>query len=570
MATVNALVLKHQQKKDGTFNVKIRLTHNRVSRYMDTQQYVTKKQLDKDFNIKDTFVSKPINLILEKLRDSIAKLEGRIDFFDCDNLLAFLKNEDKPIDFIAFSKEVVENLNNQARRGTSNNFKVISNSLVDYFKRDVVFITEINSLMLRSYEKYLLSPRVMIRTHRNGKGFKVVNRGLSQSGLYCHMRDLRWLFNMAREAYNNEDLGLIKIAHYPFKNYKLQKPPETRKRNIPVDAVIKIRDSESAKSHVRAELARDMFMLSFYMCGTNAIDFYYANESNINGDRFEYKRRKTKGKRKDEAFISLKIIDEARPLFEKYIGKLQSRFSTHVGFVTALSDGMRRLQALEAAMLGVTYYWARHTFATLARNTCRKSKDDIAQALNHVDEGRKTTDIYIEKDWTIVDEVQESVVNLLRNNVTDPEALSALTFPTLVNVKLPNTDYYNSSELQLISQIDQSTRHYIIAAKVETKEWIAPILRERKEFRGMKISVDWLSFENYLKYRLGGAFEDWEDFYERGEISTVKIYYMNKDNCDASLATLYLNDSRYLKQSKFKSEFERIIFENEMFKWVEI
>nr|WP_255480233.1 hypothetical protein [Mucilaginibacter sp. E4BP6]NYE66977.1 integrase [Mucilaginibacter sp. E4BP6] len=36
---------------------------------------------------------------------------------------------------------------------------------------------------------------------------------------------------------------------------------------------------------------------------------------------------------------------------------------------------------------GITFYWARHTFATLARNKCRMSKDDVAQVLNHVDSG---------------------------------------------------------------------------------------------------------------------------------------------------------------------------------------
>ncbi len=96
------------------------------------------------------------------------------------------------------------------------------------------------------------------------------------------------------------------------------------------------------------------------------------------------------------------------------MGKLSKRFSSHVGLSTALSTGMRRIQKNEK-IPEVTYYWARHTFATVARNTCRKSKDDIALALNHVDEGRKTTDIYIEKDWKIVDEVQEAVIELLRD-----------------------------------------------------------------------------------------------------------------------------------------------------------
>jgi hypothetical protein len=50
----------------------------------------------------------------------------------------------------------------------------------------------------------------------------------------------------------------------------------------------------------------------------------------------------------------------------------------------------------------------------LARNSCRMSKDDVGLALNHIDEGHRTTDIYISKDWTIVDEVQVKVITLLR------------------------------------------------------------------------------------------------------------------------------------------------------------
>jgi hypothetical protein len=42
------------------------------------------------------------------------------------------------------------------------------------------------------------------------------------------------------------------------------------------------------------------------------------------------------------------------------------------------------------------------------------SKDDIALALNHVDEGNRTTDIYIAKDWKIVDDVQRKVISQFR------------------------------------------------------------------------------------------------------------------------------------------------------------
>ena len=68
----------------------------------------------------------------------------------------------------------------------------------------------------------------------------------------------------------------------------------------------------------------------------------------------------------------------------------------------------------QTGLSGVTFYWARHTFANTARNDCRMSKDDIALALNYVDEVNRTTDIYIAKDWMIVDDVQRNVIAQLK------------------------------------------------------------------------------------------------------------------------------------------------------------
>lgn len=71
--------------------------------------------------------------------------------------------------------------------------------------------------------------------------------------------------------------------------------------------------------------------------------------------------------------------------------------------------GLRELTGISE----LTLYWARHTFGSLARNECRMSVDDIGEALNHVDNGHFTTDIYIAKDWAIVDDVQRQVIQLI-------------------------------------------------------------------------------------------------------------------------------------------------------------
>jgi hypothetical protein len=91
------------------------------------------------------------------------------------------------------------------------------------------------------------------------------------------------------------------------------------------------------------------------------------------------------------------------------------------------------------------FYKLRHSFGNQARNTCRLSKDDVALALNHVDHGRKTTDIYLAKDWKILDEVQEAVLNLYRQtpikaNIDNPISvrflLSQIALPSLVNQQI--------------------------------------------------------------------------------------------------------------------------------------
>ena len=97
-------------------------------------------------------------------------------------------------------------------------------------------------------------------------------------------------------------------------------------------------------------------------------------------------------------------------MLEKYVNKLSNQYSSYTGLDTALSKGMSQLRAILEISAPITFYWARHSFATIARNKCGISKDDIAEELNHVDMEQLTTDIYIEKSWATIDNVQEAVL----------------------------------------------------------------------------------------------------------------------------------------------------------------
>ncbi|MFD2964334.1 MULTISPECIES: site-specific integrase [Olivibacter] len=415
MATVSAKVFEHHKKADGTYNVKICVHHNNQRKYIDTVHYVVKKQLTAKMKIKDNFVNNLIDEQLKGYRKVISELGEKLNFFNAESLTDYLREKDADVDFIKFCAVHIAQSEKDGKKGTAHNHRVVRNSLIDYFKREAVSITEINSNMLLSYERFLRSERVMVRSSgQKGLTKQTISKGVSDSGLHNHMRDMRTLFNAARNMYNNEDLGIYRIKHYPFRKYKIGSAPLTKKRNNNLEQIRIIRDC-TPRPGSRAEMAKELYMLSFYLCGMNAVDFYHLTKGNIRNGRIDYNRSKTQGQRKDNAFISIKIVDEAKPLLQKYIETLSARYANSDGLNKALEKGMKELRKI-TEIDGLTLYWARHTFATIARNSCRMSKDDVAQALNHVDSEHTTTDIYIEKDWRIVDEVQLKVVTLLRKS----------------------------------------------------------------------------------------------------------------------------------------------------------
>ena len=61
----------------------------------------------------------------------------------------------------------------------------------------------------------------------------------------------------------------------------------------------------------------------------------------------------------------------------------------------------------------LTLYCARHTWGTVARSAmCRIDKSVVHEALCHVDGSMRVTDIYAEKDWSVIWDANAKVVGL--------------------------------------------------------------------------------------------------------------------------------------------------------------
>ena len=237
-------------------------------------------------------------------------------------------------------------------------------------------------------------------------------------GLADYMSDIRTVFNAAIYEYNDEDTGDIRIKHYPFKKYKIPSIPETQKRNITAEVMRSIYNFTPPEKS-RNTLARDVFLLSFLLVGMNTADIYALTKENYKNGRITYNRQKTRGKRKDNAKISIKVEPEAEAIMQNYFAANNTdklfefchRYPTFRNFNKAVNLGLKSVAHALKIGENLSTYYARHSWATIARNDCNISKSDIAECLNHAT--NTITDIYIKKDWKTIDNANKKVIGFV-------------------------------------------------------------------------------------------------------------------------------------------------------------
>jgi hypothetical protein len=418
MATLKATINKDQLKEDGTYRVRIRITHQRVNKYISTEHYVTKKQITKDFEIKDTTLLGVLNTRLTNYRLKLDTLSTLIDTYTCEELRAHLLHEEVTrIDFIVFAKEYISKI---PVKGTRDNGNTTLNSFID-FVGEKIDINEITLDTITRYEAYLRLPRKAERSNNPGKIITIPLKPLTDTGVKDYMSKLKLYYNQAMRLYN--DRGKTLVPYNPFDKYDAPLAGLTIDRNLDIATLKKFRDHKDFsinddKKVNREKLAHDIFMLSFYLIGINAVDMY--NATKYEDGRINYSRAKTSSRRRDKAFISIKVEPEAACLVEKYKDKTGIRvfcfyhmYSHPDGFTEALNSGLKTIGKKLKLALPLTYYFARYTWINIARNDCRISKDDVGMAINHADNNHKTTDIYLVKDWKIIDDANRRVINKL-------------------------------------------------------------------------------------------------------------------------------------------------------------
>ena len=423
MATVSWVVFKHHKKSDNTYNPKIRISHNRTSSYISTSIYTELVRFKKN-SASGTITSEKIKEELDGLVREYRQIinENQDVVNECEtskDIVAMIerRKQRRKIDFIEFARMFIEKTPNE---GTKTVKTTGINSLCHFLNHkngnEKLLIKDLTSRFLREYEAWLRQDRyITVRQNKTAKqAYKTIKKpALNDTGVHSYMGIIQSVFNAALLHFNDYEKGDIIITNDPFKVYTIPAVLEAKKRAVDVDIIRKIYKYSPVNKRKRTTMfTRDIYILSFLLAGMNAVDML--NCKMVNG-RIEYERQKTKDRRKDNAFISvyvhplaLSIISKYRDPSEQQLFDFYKRYSNVRNLTKGIHRGMRSL-CDELGIDYIQFYSARHSFATIARNECNISKDDISLCLNH-SSGKTVTDTYIKQDFSRIDKVINKVV----------------------------------------------------------------------------------------------------------------------------------------------------------------
>lgn len=397
MATLKLTIFKAKVLKDGRHKIRIAVCHKQETCYI-----VTRFIIDNLSQFKDGQVVKraDASIINTKLRSMMNDLQNKLDeinhqsLYSCkqikDMLVSELYSQGKQnITYQKACSDFITDLKSEGRES----YAVLIERSCRYFTeftRGEIPMSDITPNMIEGFSRYL-------KTKRN----------IGNTTIGMMMSQIKAVIN------RNINSGYLRYDIHPFVNKKIPKSP-VREVDISLESLNMIR--ESTPKEKKYIVARDVFMLSFYLGGMNLIDIM--NTRFIN-DKVDYVRIKTRLKTETEQHCLLPITEPAKIIIDRWIDKKTRKLD--FGYKFSYHNFSRytcRSLATLAKDLGikekVVFYSARKSFAQYAFDL--GIPDSIIDyCLAHSDKGRGVVRYYTKTRFKQAEIAINRVIDYINN-----------------------------------------------------------------------------------------------------------------------------------------------------------
>ena len=366
MATLKAIV--KSRAKNGMYPVYIRITQNRQFSYVRTSWMVNDKGLSDDKkDIIDPYVIQQTSLMIS---DYYNKLNlSDTSAWSSSEIMNYLLEFGKDLSFSEYTRNHIEKMKARGQERTSRNYKWALQHLERFAGTDDLMFSRLTSSFLNRWIESL----------------SVTNRCKEQYPV-C----IREVFKAAMKEYNDEELGIIKIKN-PWGKIVIPKADIPEKRAISASMLRKffnVVPDRSRFTHPLMELGQDVALISFCMCGLNAVDIFNAEKGQYVDGIFHYERRKTRNSRSDKGYFEVRVPEFLKPTFEN-----------------------KQIWEKVDPNYKESLYAFRHSWATIAQNECGASLAEVDFGLNH--SMNRMARVYVKIDYSPAWTLNEKVIDFI-------------------------------------------------------------------------------------------------------------------------------------------------------------
>lgn len=382
MATLRLYLDTRSKRADGTSAIRLAVNNHGKTAFITLNQYVKADEWDKrmcrvrkrpDKDAINDFLLDRLNFYNKMMMQIQCKptYRGNMSAIALREML--LKEADPNAGAVTLKEMFERYTSREMRENTRINYRATWHAIMKFDKgASSLTLEDINRDWIERFNLHL------------------IDIGRSHNTRTLRIRHIEAVFNY---AIDNE-----LTDNFPFRRLNLSLE-STKKRDLKVEELRAVFEAEVPS---RRKPMIDAFKAMFLLIGINMHDMFDLTHENVVDGRIEYVRLKT-GKR-----YSILIQPELMEIMERYKG-VNKLFSFCEKKKNSNSYSVSMNTTLQSVRDGLTSYYARHTWATLAFKL-GISKDTISLALGH-SFGIRVTDTYINADLSRVDEANRKVID---------------------------------------------------------------------------------------------------------------------------------------------------------------
>ncbi len=324
---------------------------------------------------------------VERLAKIVRKLEDERVSFDADAIIEEFRLYSDKYALFTYMENAIATLRRKNAVRTAETYVSARNKFKSFRGGRDIPLDCITSELMQEFEGWMKS------------------QGLSSNTTSFYLRILRAIYNLAVEENVIDDCRPFRKVYTGV--------DKTVKRALPLTTIARIKRLDLS-GNPKADYARDMFLVSFYLRGMSFIDMAYLKKTDLKSGYITYRRRKT------SQLLHIEWTQEMQAIIDKYPANPTEHLlpiitkadncerSAYKNGSFNVNRHLKKVAELCGLTIPLTMYVARHSWATAAKSKGIPLRV-ISAGLGH--DSETTTQIYLSSlDTTEIDQANSLII----------------------------------------------------------------------------------------------------------------------------------------------------------------